>query len=522
MLAFANAKKILVTIIIAHSILLLFPLNSFAESLTLAWSANPDSATPDHYVLYYGTTSSNYTNSVRVDQGTSCSLANLTDGITYYFAVTACDSQNRESEYSREISYTIDSSCAEPPVLVISSQQLLDSLQTAYDHAQPNDIIKMQSIEHNSPLLFDKTKTVTIEGGYDCQFMSKSGNTNLAGVLVISSGKLIVEDLVLSAQTATVADVAGYQTMLQPYSSSYDGDTSISMKSHDIKNPANSANLKSSANPANLRAAQEVEGDFTIFDLADNNRHPTDLIDHCYSAILDRYPSKQELTHWTNVYSFTQNPFIVPEQWFFTLTRTLFHSTEYVFQHKTDEEFTIDLYQVFLNRTPERKILDEWTAVFEDGYRRDSIYSFVCFSDATKTLMGSHWGTKTNDHTALELIIDLYRGLLGRLPTPTEWQEEYDYWVSHNYQDIDQLAILISDTFDHILLKMGDWGNGTDYLKLVDDLYNALLHRGVTPDESKIFIDINNEKGILAEEILNIILKSDEFSTRLTRFSRPH
>lgn len=79
---------------------------SQAANVTLAWDAN---AEPDlaGYILYYGTASRNYPNSVDVGNTNSHELTNLTAGQTYYFAVTAYDSQGNESAYSNEISHTI-------------------------------------------------------------------------------------------------------------------------------------------------------------------------------------------------------------------------------------------------------------------------------------------------------------------------------------------------------------------------------------------------------------------------------
>lgn len=59
--------------------------------------------------IYYGTTSNSYTQSVTVNDANSTShvVSNLTPG-TYYFAVTAFDGGNNESDYSTEVSLTIN------------------------------------------------------------------------------------------------------------------------------------------------------------------------------------------------------------------------------------------------------------------------------------------------------------------------------------------------------------------------------------------------------------------------------
>jgi hypothetical protein len=60
------------------------------------------------YKLYYGTSSGNYTSMINVGNAATYTytINNLARG-TYYFAVTAYDTQNNESSYSNEVSGTI-------------------------------------------------------------------------------------------------------------------------------------------------------------------------------------------------------------------------------------------------------------------------------------------------------------------------------------------------------------------------------------------------------------------------------
>jgi len=77
------------------------------ESVTLAWDPSAQSNVIG-YRLYYGTFSRNYTASNRVDApATISTAANLVGGRTYYFAVTAIDSDGLESDYSAEVTYVV-------------------------------------------------------------------------------------------------------------------------------------------------------------------------------------------------------------------------------------------------------------------------------------------------------------------------------------------------------------------------------------------------------------------------------
>jgi hypothetical protein len=77
-----------------------------AEQVSLAWDANLE---PDlgGYKLYYGTASQAYTQVIDVGKNTQVTVSNLSQGTTYFFAVTAYNLQGAESDYSNEIQNTV-------------------------------------------------------------------------------------------------------------------------------------------------------------------------------------------------------------------------------------------------------------------------------------------------------------------------------------------------------------------------------------------------------------------------------
>jgi hypothetical protein len=95
---------------------MIFSLNlpaAFSGTATLSWDAPTTNAdgTPltdlAGYMVYYGNSPGNYFQNMNVDNVTTYTVNNLTDGLTYYFAVTAYDTLGNESRYSNEISKTI-------------------------------------------------------------------------------------------------------------------------------------------------------------------------------------------------------------------------------------------------------------------------------------------------------------------------------------------------------------------------------------------------------------------------------
>jgi len=86
----------------------LLPGDSGAAGLTFAWDLEEGAA---GYRLYYGLASRSYSTMIDVGNVSHYSL-DVTDGPTYYFALTAYDSAHLESDYSNEIVYATSSSCS--------------------------------------------------------------------------------------------------------------------------------------------------------------------------------------------------------------------------------------------------------------------------------------------------------------------------------------------------------------------------------------------------------------------------
>ena len=86
--------------------LFFIPVSAYAANITLAWDANQESDLKG-YILYYGTSSRSYTNNIDVGNKTQHTVSDLQSGVTYYFAVTAYNNANLESDYSVEVTKDI-------------------------------------------------------------------------------------------------------------------------------------------------------------------------------------------------------------------------------------------------------------------------------------------------------------------------------------------------------------------------------------------------------------------------------
>ena len=120
-----NLKKMLIKCLMCRHLLernnpffsmvfaiLIILLNTFAVSAgsaKLSWDApsTNEDGTPltdlAGFKIYYGTSSGNYTQNIDVGNVTTYTVASLTDGLAYYFVVTAYNTLKNESRYSVEI-----------------------------------------------------------------------------------------------------------------------------------------------------------------------------------------------------------------------------------------------------------------------------------------------------------------------------------------------------------------------------------------------------------------------------------
>jgi hypothetical protein len=77
-----------------------------AAKVTLAWDPNQETDVAG-YKVHYGTFSRTYQHTVDVKGFTSCTISGLEEGQTYFFAVTAHDTHDNQSDYSAEVMYTV-------------------------------------------------------------------------------------------------------------------------------------------------------------------------------------------------------------------------------------------------------------------------------------------------------------------------------------------------------------------------------------------------------------------------------
>jgi hypothetical protein len=127
------------------------------QSVTLAWDASPDAGVAS-YRVHQGTLSGLYTVQTNAGSKTTQTVQGLTYDQTYYFAVTAIGSNQLESEFSNELTYTATNSYGAPsgltsiqwPLLTLNIQGLsgtnwvdIDSVDIVVESTQEFGIFRV-------------------------------------------------------------------------------------------------------------------------------------------------------------------------------------------------------------------------------------------------------------------------------------------------------------------------------------------------------------------------------------------
>ncbi len=88
-------------------------------------------------------------------------------------------------------------SCNYPVRIAGVSPVYYSSIQDAYSASQDNDIIQMQDAVFPGNIYIDRDISIILQGGFDCSYNNNTGITTLDGSMTISSGTVMIENIVL-------------------------------------------------------------------------------------------------------------------------------------------------------------------------------------------------------------------------------------------------------------------------------------------------------------------------------------
>ena len=135
------------------------------------------------------------------DSGTMVTItANENSGYAFN-SWSGCDSAaNNICTITMDNDKTADAlfvSCGNPVRIARGSPLHFSSLQNAYDAAMDSEHINVQSGLFSGDIHLDRDISITLKGGFDCNYYSNSGVTRLDGSMTISNGTVLIEKFVI-------------------------------------------------------------------------------------------------------------------------------------------------------------------------------------------------------------------------------------------------------------------------------------------------------------------------------------
>ncbi len=93
-------------------------------------------------------------------------------------------------------SYITASACANQPVMIAgATPRYYSSIQAAYNAAVNGDVIEIQAAVLTGDVNINRNISVTLRGGYDCNFSAYVQNTVINGVLILDGGSFIADGI---------------------------------------------------------------------------------------------------------------------------------------------------------------------------------------------------------------------------------------------------------------------------------------------------------------------------------------
>jgi hypothetical protein len=238
------------------------------------------------------------------------------------------------------------------------------------------------------------------------------------------------------------------------------------------------------------------------------------LVSHYYRSLLGRAPDAGGKAFWESealrVSTLGAN---VNEAWF-ALAISFINSPEYSLATKTDAQFVTDLYRTFFNRAPDSGGLGYWTGQLGSGLPREVLLASFLFSPEFTGFTQSIFGN-TAVRPEYNMVVDFYRGLLGRLPDNggfTDWLGRLKTAQCSGASAVTAAADSISNSF---VTSPEYASRGRSTAQYVGDLYNAFLRRGGDLAGVQYWIGQIDSGAQTRDQVRRSFVSSPEFQARV-------
>ncbi len=239
------------------------------------------------------------------------------------------------------------------------------------------------------------------------------------------------------------------------------------------------------------------------------------MVAEYYNDILARAPEPGGAEGWTAEIQRIASLGIDIKEGFIAVGKSFFNSAEYLARGRTDAEYVTDLYQSFLNRTPDQTEIDFWVGYLTGGSSRNIVLNFFVFSPEFQAYMAGTLGATTS-RPENNLVNDFYRGILSRLPDNTG----FNYWLGRMRQaqcTSGTQVRLISNQIVLGFIQSAEYAaKARTNAGYVEDLYDAIMRRSADPTEVNYWVGVLDGGTMTREQVLQFFVNAPEFQNRVT------
>ena len=252
-----SGNRVIVRIAIILGIIACCHVTAMAGELLVTWDANTESDLSG-YKVHYGTSSRQYSSTVNVGKATQYQAVNLTEGIEYFFAVTAYDKKNNESGYSEEVSAVVpvvDVTAPDAPTIVSGQvNELKITIQWTQNSepdfvgykvyygttsgSYPNKVLVGNSQTFTTPdlsegVIYFFAVSALDTAGNESSLSSEYNiyipvsDTTPPAVPVIVSNQVVQSKVMLTWQGGNESDLAGYRVHYGKRSGDYENNINV-------------------------------------------------------------------------------------------------------------------------------------------------------------------------------------------------------------------------------------------------------------------------------------------------------
>jgi hypothetical protein len=238
------------------------------------------------------------------------------------------------------------------------------------------------------------------------------------------------------------------------------------------------------------------------------------LITQFYKGILRRDPDSSGMGFWQGEIARVVGMGASANEAFYAMAMAFFTSAEYAGFKRDDAGFVADLYQSLYNRAADASGAAYWLGLVQQGMPREVALAAFMFSNEFTSYVANALGT-TPARAEVSLAMDLYRGILGRLPDSGGFSFALQTLRTAQCQGARAVNAAVDNLTGAIAASPEYANRGRNNGQYVGDLYNAFLRRGGDLTGVQYWVGSLNGSSMSREQLRKAFLSSPEFQARV-------